>query len=230
MSSSFPTSLDSFTDPTATSKTNSPSHSVQHINSNDAIEKLEAKVGANSSAVTTSHDYKLSNVAGSDKVMSLTGTETGTNKTFTTPVVASFYQDAGKTKLMTTPNTASDTLAAVAATQTFTNKRITKRVGASASSATHTIDSDSYDVYTVTAQAEAVTFGAPSGTPTSGQTLLIRILDNGTARAITWNAAFRASTDLPLPATTVLSKTLYCGFIWNAAASKWDCLAVLNNF
>jgi hypothetical protein len=37
-------------------------------------------------------------------------TTTMTNKTLTTPVIASFYQDAGKTKLMTTPNTASDTL------------------------------------------------------------------------------------------------------------------------
>ena len=52
-------------------------------------------------------------------------TDTFTNKTLTTPVIASFYQDAGKTKLMTTPNTASDTLAAIAATQTLTNKTLT---------------------------------------------------------------------------------------------------------
>lgn len=47
------------------------------------------------------------------------------NKTLTTPVVASLYQDAGKTKLMTIPDTASDTLAAIAATQTLTNKTLT---------------------------------------------------------------------------------------------------------
>jgi hypothetical protein len=51
-----------------------------------------------------------------------------TNKTLTTPIVASFYQDAGKTKLMTTPNTASDTLCAIAATQTLTNKTLTAPV------------------------------------------------------------------------------------------------------
>jgi len=131
--------------------------------------------------------------------------------------------------LITTPNTASDTLAAIAATQTLTNKRITKRVGTSASAATHTIDSDSYDVYTVTAQAEAVTFAIPSGTPTQGQTLVIRIKDNAVARAITWNGIFRASSDLALPTTTVLSKTLYVGFIYNTTDTKWDLLAVMDN-
>ena len=52
-------------------------------------------------------------------------TDTLTNKTLTTPIIASLYQDAGKTKLMTLPNTASDTLASIAATQTLTNKTLT---------------------------------------------------------------------------------------------------------
>lgn len=51
--------------------------------------------------------------------------QTLTLKTLTTPIIASFYQDAGKTKLMTTPDTASDTLVALAATQTLTNKSLT---------------------------------------------------------------------------------------------------------
>lgn len=87
MSSNFPTSIDTFTDPTATGKLNSPSHSQQHINNNDAIEKLEAKVGVDGSAVTTTHDYKLSGVTGSDKAASLDGTETFTNKTHTLPKI-----------------------------------------------------------------------------------------------------------------------------------------------
>jgi anti-sigma-K factor RskA len=57
--------------------------------------------------------------------------QTLTLKTLTTPIIASLYQDAGKTKLMTVPNTASDTLAALAATQTFTNKTLTTPVIAS---------------------------------------------------------------------------------------------------
>lgn len=59
MSSSFPTSLDSFTDPQSGDKQNSPNHVTQHQNENDAIEKLEAKVGVDNSTVTTSLDYKV---------------------------------------------------------------------------------------------------------------------------------------------------------------------------
>jgi microcystin-dependent protein len=59
MATGFPTSLDALTNPTSGQALNSPSHSGQHTNSNDAIEALQAKVGVNSSAVTTSLDYKM---------------------------------------------------------------------------------------------------------------------------------------------------------------------------
>jgi hypothetical protein len=59
MATNFPNSLDSLTNPATTDQLNSPSHAAQHANANDAIEQLQAKVGVNSSAVTTSHDYKI---------------------------------------------------------------------------------------------------------------------------------------------------------------------------
>jgi microcystin-dependent protein len=59
MSTNFPTSLDSLSNPSSGNTLNSPSHSTQHANANDAIEVLEAKVGIDNSAVTTSHDYKI---------------------------------------------------------------------------------------------------------------------------------------------------------------------------
>ena len=62
MSSNFPTSLDSLTNPSATDTTNNPSHATQHSNANDIVEALEAKVGVDSSAVTTSHDYLLTHL------------------------------------------------------------------------------------------------------------------------------------------------------------------------
>ncbi len=117
-----------------------------------------------------------------------------------------------------------------AGAETLTNKRVNPRITTVASSATPTPDSDATDEFTVTALAAGATFGAPTGTPVDGQKLIIRIKDNGTARALDFNAAYRFSTDLPKPTTTVLSKTLYMGFIYNAADSKWDCLAILNNF
>jgi hypothetical protein len=84
----YPTSIDTFANPTGTDYLDDPSHSDQHAETNDAIEALEAKVGADSSAVTTSHDYKLSGVTGTDKAVSKTGTETLTNKTLTSPLLA----------------------------------------------------------------------------------------------------------------------------------------------
>lgn len=84
MASTYPTTIDNFSNPIGTDKVNNAVaglvHSTQHSNANDAIEALEAKVGANSSAVTTSHDYKLGEVTGSDKAVGKTATQTLTNK------------------------------------------------------------------------------------------------------------------------------------------------------
>jgi microcystin-dependent protein len=59
MATSFPVSLDSLGNPSSGDTLNAPSHSTQHTNANDAIEVLEAKVGVDNSAVTTSLDYKV---------------------------------------------------------------------------------------------------------------------------------------------------------------------------
>jgi hypothetical protein len=103
MSITFPTTLDTLSNPSAGDALNNPSHATQHANANDAIEFLEAKVGADASAVTTSHDYKLSGVTGTDKAVSKTGTETLTNKTLTSPLINlasnatgdTYYRDSG---------------------------------------------------------------------------------------------------------------------------------------
>ena len=70
MAINFPTSLDALTNPGPTDPMTSPSHSTQHANANDAIEQLEAKVGADGSVVQTSHDYKLSGVTSAAKALS----------------------------------------------------------------------------------------------------------------------------------------------------------------
>lgn len=61
MSTNFPTSLDTLTNPSASDSmdTAGVEHDVQHSTLNDAVEALEAKVGVDSSAVTSSHDYKI---------------------------------------------------------------------------------------------------------------------------------------------------------------------------
>ena len=59
MATSFPSGLDALTNPTSSDGLNSPDHAGQHANVNDAVEALEAKVGVNGSAVTTSLDYMV---------------------------------------------------------------------------------------------------------------------------------------------------------------------------
>lgn len=129
---------------------------------------------------------------------------------------------------MTLPGS-STTLAGIDTTQTLTNKRVTPRITSITDAATITATSDASDQYNVTALAQAATVAAPSGTPTDGQKLVIRIKDNGTARALTWttgsSGAFRA-VGVTLPTTTVINKTVYIGSIWNAADSLWDAVAV----
>ncbi|MDD4111362.1 MAG: hypothetical protein PHS54_07505 [Clostridia bacterium] len=115
-------------------------------------------------------------------------------------------------------------------TATLTNKRITPRVISAASYTTDTgtsLDVSTCDQFEITAQAGALLFNAPGGTPLGGQKLIIRIKDNGTARALTYNAIFRAMGN-ELPSTTVVSKILYMGFIYNATDTKWDLVAVAN--
>ena len=59
MATNFPASLDTLTNPSATDTLDSPPHDEQHADANDAIEALQAKVGVDSSAVTSSLDYKV---------------------------------------------------------------------------------------------------------------------------------------------------------------------------
>ena len=115
---------------------------------------------------------------------------------------------------------------------TFTlisNSRINPRVTNITSSATITPPSDTIDQYSVTSLAVPANIAIPSGTPVAGQKLIIRIEDNGTARALTWAASGTNSYRVigsTLPTTTVASKVLYVGCIYNATESFWDVVAV----
>jgi hypothetical protein len=111
-------------------------------------------------------------------------------------------------------------------TTTLTNKRVTPRITTITSSGTPTINTDNCDCVTITALAEAITSMTTnlSGTPTNFQKLIIRIKDDGTARAITWGASFVAK-GVSLPTTTVLSKLLTVGFIYDTVLNTWGCVA-----
>jgi hypothetical protein len=81
------------------------------------------------------------------------------------------------------------------------------------------------DQVIITAQAAGLTLANPTGTALDGWGMVVRIKDNGTARAISYGTQYRA-LGVTLPTTTVISKTLYLGMIFNNADTKWDVVAV----
>lgn len=97
MTAQFPTSLVTTTNiPNANPATSlsANNHSGKHDDMRDEIIALETKVGINGSAVTTTHDYKLSGVTGSDKAVGATQTVTVTNKTLGTGTKMGLGSDA----------------------------------------------------------------------------------------------------------------------------------------
>jgi len=91
-------------------------------------------------------------------------------------------------------------------------------------------NSTSFDEYAITALANALTINADANTsPADGQRMMFRFKDNGTAQTLTWTTgsarAFRV-VGVTLPTTTVASKLVYIGCIYNAADSRWDAVAV----
>jgi hypothetical protein len=150
------------------------------------------------------------------KVVTPAGSQTLTNKT-----IASFLQGVGNT--ITVP-AVSDTLVGKATTDTLTNKRITQRIVTTTDDATAVIDVDVTDQYQLTAVANDTVFTV-TGTPTAGQKLIVRLKDAGVAKNLTWTG-FTARGATP-PAVTVANKTHYVGFIYNATASTWDCVAAI---
>ncbi len=126
---------------------------------------------------------------------------------------------------MTFPST-TQTVAGLTSTQTFTNKRVSRRVVTTTQSATPTINTDNTDVAAITGLAQAVTSFTTnlSGTPVAGDFLEIQVTDNGTARALTFGASFAAST-VALPTTTVISTLLHILFEWDTTSSKWILVA-----
>jgi hypothetical protein len=161
MATNFPTSLDSLSNPSGTTLLNAAApltHSSQHANTNDAIEALEAKVGVNTSAVTTSHDYLL-RANGIDTCTSGargTALRTGQIK-YETDTLRWIVWDGSAWQRFQWTNAASRTGAAVrrVANQTFTN-------GTAANISWDTSDFQSESYVTVNATT-GTTLTIPSG-------------------------------------------------------------------
>lgn len=94
------------------------------------------------------------------------------------------------------------------------------------SSATPTINTDLYDAVDITALAAAITSATTNltGSPANFDMLVMRIKDDGTARALAFGASFVAM-GVAIPTTTIVSKVLTILWLYNSTTSKWGCIA-----
>lgn len=102
-------------------------------------------------------------------------------------------------------------------------------VVAVADGATITIDASLGSEFTVTLGGNRT---LTITNPTSGQRIIFRPTQDATgSRTITLDANFRYGTDIPLVVlSTGASLTDYVGFVYNAAAAKWDVTSLIRGF
>ena len=155
------------------------------------------------------------------------GGTTAAAGSFTTLSASSTVSGTGFSTYLASPPAIGGTAAAAGTFTTLQYGTLQPVIATTTTGTTITPDSTKAQ-YNVTALASATTIAAPSGTPTDGQKLIIRFKDNATARGLTWtvtSGAYRA-VGPTLPTTTVLSKVLYVGCIYNAQDTFWDVVAV----
>lgn len=95
MSTNFPTSLDTLSNPTGVQNLNNPDHASQHANINDAMEAVQAKLGIGASTPTSGNllvgtgvgSATWSKVAPTGTIVGTTDSQTLTNKTLTSPTI-----------------------------------------------------------------------------------------------------------------------------------------------
>lgn len=95
-----------------------------------------------------------------------------------------------------------------------------------------TINTDVTDIATQanTQAAGTLTINAPSGTPTNGQKLILRIRSTN-IQTLSWNAVFQGSSDIALPSGTSGGGLYdYVGFLYNSTAAKWQMVAKVFGF
>jgi hypothetical protein len=81
-----------------------------------------------------------------------------------------------------------------------------------------------------TETAGTLTINSPTGTPTDGQKILLKITSTN-SQTFSFNSVFVGSTDLTLPTSTSGSGKLdYLGFIYNTDSSKWQFVGKIFGF
>jgi len=94
-----------------------------------------------------------------------------------------------------------------------------------------TMNADTTDMATQanTQTAGTLTVNAPSGTPTNGQKLMLRLRSTN-VQTFSWNAIFQGGTTPLATTSSGSSKYDYYGFIYNSTATKWQVVGSATGF
>ena len=79
--------------------------------------------------------------------------------------------------------------------------------------------------YSVTSLSTSITF-TTSGTYSNFDKMVVRIKDNGATQSLTFNPTYYEAKGQALPTTTVISKVLTIGFIYDSVTTKFGCVSV----
>ena len=96
------------------------------------------------------------------------------------------------------------------------------KITTTVTSGTITPDADT-DLVRPAALTAALTIANPSGTPADGAGFVVDLIDNGTARALTWGSKY-ANRMATLPTTTTAGKRRRIGVEYNATDDKLYCM------
>jgi hypothetical protein len=188
-------------------------------------------VGTTDTQVLTNKDITSATNTFPTSLVTLTGTQTQTNKILTTPVIATFYQDAGLTKLLTAP-AVTDTLAVLGTAQTFTATQTEKQINwttnaitATANAATVPITSRLNVVTNNSAATLTITMTTTSAV--DKQLSEVCILDaTGAAQTVAWVNTENSQITAPTTSNGSTTLPLSVLFQYNSLTTKWRCIAV----
>jgi len=205
--SNFPTSLPSFTNPSATDYLNSPAHHTNHSTANDETFAVATKVGIDSSAVTSTHDYKLSTVITTAKAVSTAGNQTiAGNKTLSGDTTLSGTNVLSGATTLSGANT-------VSGPSTFT--KTIQTIVTESDGATVTFDLDDGNIQQVTLTDNRT---LAISNEDAGQVFIIKLIqDGGGTNTVTWFSTIKWPGGVTPTLTSTGSKADVFGFITTGA-------------
>lgn len=97
---------------------------------------------------------------------------------------------------------------------------------ASAATVTPTFSNDMVKITALAVSCQLLNW---TGTAVEAWSVVVRIKDNGTARALTYDTKYRAGATA-LPTITVVNKTMYLAFTYNSTDDKFDFVGLSTGF